>query len=387
MTDQLWFDPRFGASGNMVLGCFISLGVEPALITSGLASLGVEGIDISATTVRRGSLRSTHAAVAVQDSSTHRSWSEIDQRIADSELPVRVRDGARQTFRRLAEVEADIHDVPVTEVHFHEVGALDAIADIVGSWISWNQLAQPEVTVGSFGLGHGTVEAAHGTLPLPAPAVVELLLHANVHPLQVAMETVTPTGAAILMSMATGFRPGPPAGSITATGRGAGGRDPTGYPNVLTAIRLTSPQTAPSSASSSMMELSTNLDDVTAEVLAHTVARCLEAGAADAWVTPIVMKKGRPGHLLSVLCQPSDTQVLCQLVMTETGTLGVRLRSVDRVASERSFETVLVEGHQIRIKLGPLGAKPEFEDLVTAAKALGSTPRAIGQLALLRFSE
>lgn len=371
----------------MVLGCFVSLGVEPAMIAAELSKLGVQGMDISATLVQRGSLSSTHVTVNVADSSQHRSWSDIDSRIAQARLPETVRAGAQLTFRRLAEVEAGIHQVSVDEVHFHEVGALDAIADIVGSWISWHHLGEPVVTVGSFGLGHGTVGAAHGTLPLPAPAVLELLLGASVHPVDVAMETVTPTGAAILTSMAAGFSPGPPAGTITAAGRGAGGRDPAGYPNILTAIRVNTQKGDSIVGATNLMELSTNLDDVTPEVLANTVARCLHAGAADAWITPIVMKKGRPAHLLSVLCQPGEAQDFRRLVMAETGTLGVRQRSVDRFASERSFETVDVRGHQIRIKIGPFGAKPEFEDLVAAAEALDSTTRAIGQQALLRFSE
>ena len=371
----------------MVLGCFVSLGVEPAMIAAELGKLGVQGFDISATSVQRHSLSSTHVAVNVAETSQHRSWSEIDSRIAQAKLPETVRAGAQHTFRRLAEVEAGIHHVPVDEVHFHEVGALDAVADIVGSWISWHHLGEPVVTVGSFGLGHGTVEAAHGTLPLPAPAVLELLRGVSVHPVDVAMETVTPTGAAILTSMAAGFSPGPPAGTITAAGRGAGGRNPAGYPNILTAIRVNT-QTADSIGGfTTLVELSTNLDDVTGEILANTVARCLQAGAADAWITPIIMKKGRPGHLLSVLCQPDEAQGFRQLVMAETGTLGVRQRSVDRFASERSFGTVHVHGHKIRIKVGPFGAKPEFEDLVAAAEALNSTPRAIGQQALLRFSE
>ena len=387
MTDQLWFDPRFGASGNMVLGCFISLGVEPAVIVAGLRTLGLEELDISAEPVLRGALSSTHVVVDAADHSQHRSWSEIDSRIANADLPVTVRDGARGTFRRLAEVEAGIHQVSVDQVQFHEVGALDAIADIVGSWISWHQLGEPVVTVGPFGLGHGTVGAAHGTLPLPAPAVLQLLVGVSVHPVDVAMETVTPTGAAILTSMASGFSPGPPAGTITAAGRGAGGRDPAGHPNVLTVIRMAAEHNEDSAALTTLMELTTNLDDVTAEIMAHTVARCLQYGAADAWITPIVMKKGRPAHLLSVLCQPNEAKAFRELVMAETGTLGVRQRRVERFASLRSFETVDVEGHQIRIKVGPFGAKPEFEDLVAAAEALDSTPRSIGQQALLRFSE
>lgn len=377
---HLWIDPSFGASGDMILGSLISLGAESSAITVQLASLGITGLAVSAENVQRCQLSCTRAVVsAPQADATHRPWSAIDGLIAAADLPPEVATGARSTFRRLAEVEARIHGTSIDEVHFHEVGAHDALADIVGAWVGWHLLGAPTVSVGAFGLGHGTVDAAHGQLPLPAPAVVDLLAGWPVRPLTIEMETVTPTGAALLTTMATHCDPAPPAGRIVATGRGAGGRDPDGYPNVVTVIAL---EPSVGAGLTTLMELTTNLDDVNAEVLAYTIERCLEEGAADAWTAPIGMKKGRAGHQLTVLCRPTEVETLRSLVLRETGSLGVRQRTVDRFAADRRFHTVEVLGHTIRIKTGPHGAKPEYDDCVLLARAVGLPLRQIQAAAL-----
>ncbi len=378
--DHLWIDPSFGASGDMILGSLMSLGADSSAITAQLASLGIEGLAVSAENVQRCQLSSTRAVVSAPEvDAQHRPWSAIDGLIAAADLPPEVATGARSTFRRLAEAEASIHGTSIDEVHFHEVGAQDALADIVGAWIGWHLLGAPTVSVGAFGLGHGTVQAAHGQLPLPAPAVVELLAGWPVRPLDIEMETVTPTGAALLTTMATHRDPAPPAGTIATAGRGAGGRDPDGYPNVVTAIALAS---SGGPELTTMMELTTNLDDVNAEVLAHTIERCLEDGAADAWTAPISMKKGRAGQQLTVLCQPAEAEGLRSLVLQETGSLGVRQRMVHRFAADRRFHTVEVLGHPIRIKTGPFGSKPEYDDCALVARAAGLPLRHIQAAAL-----
>ena len=377
---HLWFDPSFGASGDMIIGAFLALGVEEEQLNDGLAVLDLD-LRVRQTNELRCGLQSTRAIVEVPgEQHHHRSWSSIDQLLTNSGLPEPVVDGARSTFRRLGEVEASIHGTTIDEVHFHEVGGLDAIADIVGAWICWNLLGQPEVSVGAFGLGYGTVRAAHGELPLPAPAVGSLLEGFRTRPVNAQMETVTPTGAAVLTTMAAVQLNAPPAGRLLTNGRGAGGKDPKDHPNVVTAIRVSAPGV--SASAEAMLELSTNVDDVTAEVLAYTIQRCLDEGAADAWTTPIVMKKGRSAQMLTVLCDAHLANGLRSIVMSETGTLGVRQRPVDRFASPRQMITVEVRGHSIRIKVGPHGAKPEFDDCAAAARALNLPLRQVQSEAL-----
>ncbi len=383
--DHLWIDPSFGASGDMILGALIALGADSEAITRQLAQLGVHGLSVTAHSDQRCGLSCTRATVSVPVASAeHRSWSSIDALIAGvAGLPAAVEAGARATFRRLAEVEANIHGTSIDDVHFHEVGAHDSIADIVGAWTAWFLLGSPSVSVGRFGLGHGTVRAAHGQLPLPAPAVVDLLLNWPTRPVGVEMETVTPTGAALLTTMATDHDSAPPAGTIVAVGRGGGRSDPASHPNVVTAIAC---QTEHRPGLETLVELTTNVDDVTAEVLAYTIERCLEHGAADAWNTPIVMKKGRAGQLLTVLCHVADADGLRELVLGETGSLGIRQRTVERYAADRRFRTVDVLGQSIRVKEGPNGTKPEFDDCAAAARALNLPLREIQAKALEAFA-
>ncbi len=293
--------------------------------------------------------------------------------LAGSGLPERVVAGARSTFRLLGDVEAAQHDVPIDEVQFHEVGAVDAIVDIVGAWLLLDELRNGQsmtVTVGPVGLGHGVVKAAHGLLPLPAPATVALLNGKPTHPLDVAFETCTPTGAALLVSLSDAWGP-LPAGSLGRSARGAGGKDPAAHPNVVTAILVDSADSANGVGAERRMVLETNVDDVSPEVLAHVIGRALRNGADDAWITPILMKKGRPAHEVKVLCRPELAAEMVRLLMVETGTLGVRSRLVDRHAAERHVTSVHVHGHEVRVKVGPFGAKAEHDDLVRVAEATG----------------
>ncbi|MEM7275034.1 MAG: nickel pincer cofactor biosynthesis protein LarC [Actinomycetota bacterium] len=383
----LWLDPRFGASGDMVLGALVGLGAPLDEIVAGLDDLAVDGWSVTAEEVRRCSLASTRVTVAAETLEHHRSWSSIDRLLAGADLPAHVVAGSRATFRRLGEVEAAIHRVTIEEVHFHEVGAVDAIIDIVGAWLALHRLEVGEVVVGPVGLGHGTVRAAHGELPIPAPATADLLTGADVVPVDVAAETVTPTGAALLTTMADRFGP-LPAGRLVANARGAGGRDPDGYPNVLSGFLLDSADpgaaTTPAAAGTAVATatITTNLDDVTPEVVAHVIDRCLAAGADDAWATPIVMKKGRPAVALEVMCDPARTMALTELVMRETGTLGVRVGTTTKHVLPRLITTVTVRGHEVRIKVGPHGAKPEHDDLVTAGAALDLPIRDLAREAL-----
>ncbi|MCP5027379.1 MAG: LarC family nickel insertion protein, partial [Actinomycetia bacterium] len=241
-----------------------------------------------------------------------------------------------------------------------------AIVDIVGSWAALDQLSIEQVTVGPIGLGHGRVRAAHGSLPLPAPATLTILEGAAVRSIDTEAETVTPTGAALLVSMATGWGP-IPTGQIRTSARGAGGRDPATHPNVLTAVVI---ESAPSKEgvtsndsgwpthSPHRMEavvLATNLDDVTPEIIGHAIERLVEGGADDAWVVPALMKKGRPGHELRVLGAPAQADELRALMFSLTGSLGIRTEQVAKHVLDRSTRTVEVRGHRVAIKDGPYG--------------------------------
>ncbi len=384
MTRSLWLDPTFGASGDMLLGTLVGLGVELDAITTALEALDVDGwtVDESATT--RCGLSATRISVST---TTHehahehgRRWSTIDSMIADLDLPELVKTGARTTFRRLGEIEAAAHAVELDEVHFHEVGAVSAIVDIVGVWIGIGLLDVDDITVGPVGLGHGTVKGSHGVLPLPAPATASLLAGAPVRPLDIEMETCTPTGAALLATLGSW---GPmPAGVLIASSRGAGGRDPDTHPNIVTGHLIeTRPGTSTPTGDAAVV-LETNLDDVTPEVLGYVIERLLEAGADDAWVTPIVMKKSRPAHQLSALTTPDRANNLRAIISAETGSLGIRQIAADKFPLDRTVTTVSLVGHPVRIKSGPHGAKPEHDDLVVVARSTGTPLRELALQAL-----
>jgi pyridinium-3,5-bisthiocarboxylic acid mononucleotide nickel chelatase len=240
------------------------------------------------------------------------------------------------------------------------------------------------VVCGPVGLGHGTVRGAHGVLPLPAPATASLLVGAPVRPIDVAMETCTPTGAALLATIGSW---GPmPAGTLRATARGAGGRNPDSHPNVVSAHLLDEPtHSAATSGLVTAVLLTTNLDDVTPEVLAHASQRLLDAGADDVWVTPITMKKSRPAFELSVLAAPHRSAELRAMISAETGTLGIRESIVTKHVAERHLDTVDIDGHTIRVKVGPHGAKPEHDDLVGVSLATGRPLRELAPEVLRRW--
>lgn len=373
---SLWFDPAFGASGDMILGALADLGASINQAQGHLENLGLSGWSLQSETVTRSSISARNITVMTEEQSHHRSWSSIDALLADSALPDSVKAGSRSTFLLLGQVEAAIHAVDLDDVHFHEVGALDAIVDIVGAWLLLDQLHVKHVSVGSIGCGYGTVESAHGTLTLPAPATAAILRGVAVHPLDIEAETITPTGAALLSTMATGWGP-IPAGHVVRFGRGAGQRNPTSYPNILTAA-LVDTQTIP-------MMLATNLDDISAEVAGHVVELLLEAGADDAWVTPIVMKKTRPGYELQVLASADKLAVLQHIVFTQTQTLGMRTWPITKTVLERRTVSVVVRGEPISVKVGPYGHKPEHDDLARLNKATGISLQQLAREASAAF--
>lgn len=392
----LWIDPSFGASGDMLLGAIGAhlSGAERDL--SALDTLDIGTYSVTWTSAIRNGLSSERAIVETATHESHKSWSSIDRQLASAELPDPVKAGARATFRRLGEIEAAQHGVDLDDVHFHEVGAADAIVDIVGVWLLVDRLAPDRIIVGPVGLGHGTVVAAHGTLPLPAPATAALLVGSPVTSLDVAAETCTPTGAALLVTLADEWG-ALPSGVLGQTHRGAGGRNPETHPNVVTTtlveVNTSKIDTSKIDASSidggtgvDAVVIEANLDDVTGEVLGHTIEVLLAAGADDAWVQPITMKKGRPGHLLGTLCRPELVDELRHVISAETGSLGTRVRQVVKHPLPRSFGVVEIRGHEIAIKAGPHRAKPEHDDLVAVSAATGVPIRVLAEEALAAWA-
>ncbi len=383
MARGLWLNPAFGVSGDMLLGALLDVGADIGSVRKALEALDVSGWELAVTEVDRRGLRCCRARVTTAVVEEPRTWSEIDGLLATADLLPRIRDGARATFRRLAEIEAEQHGVGRDEVHFHEVGAVDAIVDIVGCWAALDALDVAANAVGSgpVGLGVGTVQSLHGVLPHPVPAVLGLLEGAPVVGVDSASETTTPTGAALLVTMVHEWGP-VPEGRLGRSGLGAGSRDVATHPNALAAVTID----ADRSITIDAVLIETTVDDVTPEILGHVVERALDAGADDAWIVPVVMKKTRPGHQLRILCAPLLRERLVDLVAAETGTLGVRTYRVEKHVFPRSFDEVLLDGELVRLKVGPHGAKPEAADVIRVADATGRSARSVAAEALVLWS-
>ncbi|MHA6621583.1 nickel pincer cofactor biosynthesis protein LarC [Pseudonocardia sp. DLS-67] len=366
----LWLNPFSGISGDMLLGALLDLGAPVDGVRAAVARTGLDGWELGAERVTRGGIGATRAVVEVTDTATERHAAELLARVAD--VPV-----AARAVREIAEVEAGIHGIDPARVHLHEIGGLDTVVDTVGVAAALELLGVTEVHCGPLALGSGTVATRHGVLPVPAPATAELLARAGAPVVGAGEgETVTPTGAALLV--AAGARFGAlPAMALRGVGYGAGGRDPAGRANVLQAMLGDA-----AGRVEQMLLLETNVDDVTGEVLGHLVARLLDAGAADAWLSPIVMKKGRPAHTVHVLVAADRAAGCERVVLAETGSLGLRRSPVDRAALPRHTTTVDVDGHPIRLKHGPWGVKPEHDDVAAAAAALDLPLREVARRAV-----
>ncbi|MFE2756678.1 nickel pincer cofactor biosynthesis protein LarC [Actinosynnema sp. NPDC059335] len=369
--------PFTGVAGDMLLAALIDAGAPLDRVRAAVAATGLTGWDLTAHRVVEHGLRATRVRVEVHDTATERRAAEVLELVARAE-PAPVAALAVAAVTAIAEVEGHLHGVEPSAVHLHELGGHDTVVDIVGTAAAVHALGVTEVVSGPLPLGRGRVKAAHGVLPCPAPATLALLTGAAVAGTDLPGETVTPTGAALLRALGTRYEPVPPM-TVRATGYGAGTRRLADRPNV-TAVTLGDPLTA--RVREHVVVLETNLDDVTGETLGHTIARVLEHGALDAWTTPAVMKKGRPAHVLHVLARPADADRLGEVVLAETGSLGLRRADVTRTALPRAFETVHVDGHPVRVKHGPHGAKPEHDDVVDVATRLGLPLAAVRDRAL-----
>jgi uncharacterized protein (TIGR00299 family) protein len=373
-----WLNPFAGISGDMFLGALLDLGAPMAAVRAAVAGTGVGGWELSTRTVERAGVRGLHAVVTVADPVPERRAGDL-LAAARRAQPASVAAVAVRAIELLAEVEAGIHGVAVEDVHLHELGGVDTIVDIVGVAAALAALGVDEVWSAPIGLGAGRVGAAHGMLPAPAPATLALLAGAPVTGLSIAAETVTPTGAALLRALDTRYGP-LPMSTLERTGYGAGTRDPADMANVLTAALLR-PATGDAGVER-LTCLETTVDDVAGEALADLVADLLAAGALDAWLTPTVGKKGRPGYVVTALCRPALADVVEETVVRGSGSLGVRRQAVDRRALPRRTVEVVVDGMPVRVKVGPYHAKAEHDDVDAVAAATGRTRREIAEQAV-----
>lgn len=379
----LYFDCFSGASGNMILGGLIELGVDTDVLRSELAKLNLEGIELVIEKVDRSGINSTHVEVRYPHEHVHRHLKDIVKIIDGSSLAETVKQRAITMFTRLADAEAKVHGISVERVHFHEVGALDAIVDIVGACIGFEMLGIERFISSSLNLGSGTVEIAHGKFPVPPPAVAELVRGIPVYSSEGTGELVTPTGAAIISTVCDSYGVLPQI-TLERVGYGAGTRDTKGSPNTIR-LMLGEPvgdHAVSKGKDESLVQLESNIDDASPQTLAFAMEKAFELNALDCWFTPIQMKKNRPATLLSVLCEPADVERIQEMMFRETTTLGIRRRKVERASLDRTVETVATKYGEVRVKASVLDGevltrKVEFDDLKQIAEATGEPLRSI----------
>jgi len=402
VTRIAWFHCFAGTAGDMTLGALVHAGANEIAVADILGALAVTDYALSFEKVQRCGIVATHAVVAVhhgdpnehthgaQDvhahdaehvshhDDDHRPYRDIRLMLDEAELPTRVCERAQRTFRMLAEVEGRMHGVDPDDVEFHEVGGVDSIVDIVGACAALEVLGIDRIVCSPITVGQGHVRAAHGQLPNPAPAVAELLAMRNVPSRGIAdrRELATPTGVALMVALADQFG-AMPAMNVASVGYGAGTRDIEGRPNIVQVIvgdALDAPDPGPGQP---VQLIECNVDDVTGEVIAHTIDALLRAGAHDAWATPIVMKKGRPAYTVHALADAGRADDVRNVMLAETGSLGVRATSATRWPQRRDDSTVEVDGHTIRVKVSRDRVKVEHDDAAVVAAALGLPLRVV----------
>lgn len=365
-----YFDCFSGISGDMVLGALVDAGANLGAIEAELRKLGLEGWSISAEKVQRGQIFATHVNVVTSEGHHHRGLSIILGRIEKAQLAPRAAERAHRIFTRLAESEAKVHNLPVEKVHFHEVGAVDSIVDIVGACVGFELLGIDEFSCSPLDVGAGQVKTAHGLLPVPAPATADLLKGAPIYTSGIQKELVTPTGAAIATTLSTSYSKIPEM-KLEAIGYGAGSMD---FPEKANVMRLLigeaeshAGKTAHHIGDAPIAVIETNLDDMSPQIYGYFVERALGAGALDVFSTPVQMKKNRPGLLVTILCEPAKTTQLTGLLFKETTTIGVRIHEAQRRTLAREFLHVETRFGPVRMKLSRLNgsilnATPEFDD-------------------------
>jgi hypothetical protein len=381
-----YLDCASGISGDMTLGALVDAGVELAALNAAIESLGLPGCRLRTEEVKKKGFRATQVIVDYTPEHTHRHLHHITQMIDGSRLSDRQKDTARRIFTRLAEAEAKVHGTTIEKVHFHEVGAADSIADIVGAAVGWDLLGVERIVASPVPTGSGSIRIAHGQCSIPAPATAELLCGIPLAPSAVCGELTTPTGAAILATLVDEFGPLPPM-TIETIGYGSGQRDLEEQPNLL---RLVVGQSAAAPLADELWAVETNLDDISGELIGYCTTRLWEAGALDVYTTAIQMKKNRPGVTLSILCRDAELAAVEAIVFRETSTLGIRRCKVQRHVLRRQAHAVQTAWGPVQGKIGWWGGDPprfapEFEDCRRVAIEHGVPLKSVYEAAQAAF--
>ena len=381
-----YFDCYNGISGDMTLGALVDLGLDVAELRRGLASLPVEGFDIRAEAVKRQGIRATLVDVVVDEAKdVRRTLGDLYAILDESKLPDRALARTREAFRRLAQAEAEVHRRPIDRIHFHEVGCLDAIVDIAGTMLGVELLGIERVLASPLAVGQGTIQCQHGQLPVPAPATVQILRGAPIYSGGIEAELTTPTGAAIITTLAESFGPMPPM-RPRAIGYGAGQREIAGHTNCLRVILGEPFEIAPAAAPSgdlaahteheTLYLVETEIDDMNPEYFSALIEELFALGAFDVHWTPVQMKKNRPGVSLQALVDAGHRDAAATMIFRETSTFGLRIVAVERHCLRRSFDTIETPFGPVRVKIGYWGDRvlkvtPEYEECRRLAASSG----------------
>ncbi|OFV94059.1 MAG: TIGR00299 family protein [Acidobacteria bacterium RIFCSPLOWO2_12_FULL_54_10] len=384
-----YLDCFAGVSGDMLLAAWIGCGASQSRLEEQIQGLDIDGLRLSCEPVKRGAFAALKVTVQAPPDQPHRHYSKIAEIIGNSRLSESVRKNSLDIFRRLGEAEAAVHGTSLEKVHFHEVGALDSIADIVGTCAALEMLGIDELHCSPLNVGSGTVQTQHGLLPVPAPATAELLKGIPVYSSGPSLELVTPTGAAIVSHFAKSFGPVPPM-TINNIGYGAGSNNPAGFANVLRILLGESQHAQPSMEN--LLVLEANLDDMNPQWFGYFAEKAFEAGALDVYFAPIYMKKNRPGVVLSLLCRPDQKEIFMNLFFRETTTLGIRGYEVFRRALDREFISVSTPFGDVRVKISRhnghiLHHSPEYEDCRLIAEQKNIPLREVFEQVSIAFSK
>lgn len=362
-----YLDAFSGISGDMTVGALIDAGADPGALFCMIDSLGLGAKLEVENTVRHG-IQASKFRVIGGDGKRHRHLSQILDLIANTKMPEQVKQKASAVFQRLGEAEAKVHGIPLDKVHFHEVGAVDSICDILGACAAFDLLGVEAIYSSPINVGSGTVQTEHGVLPVPAPATAELLTGTPVYSRGPELELTTPTGAAIASTLAKHFGSLPPM-RITATGYGAGDKDFQEHANVL---RVLIGDTTGAAEATDVAVIEANIDDSSPQVLGYAMERLLECGALDVTIEPVLMKKNRPGSLIRVIARPEDRETLAQVMFAETSTLGLRIYAAERRVKARHSIEIQTPHGTVRIKIAEDGSfAPEYEDCRKLAHETG----------------
>ena len=355
----------------MIIGAFLDANLEIEYLDTQIQMLNLPNIKLNINKVVKNGISATKFDVQLPHEHAHRGLKEISEIINGSELSDRIKHRSLKIFNRLAEAEGKIHDKPPEEIHFHEVGALDAIVDIVGAVICLDFFGFEKIYASEIRVGSGSIEAAHGTLPVPVPAVLELLKGIPLVDSNIKTEIVTPTGAAIISTLCTDFGIKPKM-TIEKTAYGAGSKD-LPIANVLRVLIGESKRESKGLISEEIYKLETNIDDMNPQLYEHVMEVLFDAGALDVFLAPIIMKKNRPGTLLSVLCHENELHKLVDIIIRETTSLGVRFQKMERLITSRRFDKVSTKWGDVRIKIAEINGQivskvPEYEDCLNISR-------------------